>query len=138
MNFDPETDRATGVQKARVRDGYRKALQRNNMETAEEIRNADTLAEAQHIARRMRDYDPLHGDPTNATKAKIKTLYDVLREFGHDDLAEEVRLTENLTSQEQRALEAIEEIGAEVDAVTGEVLQEPGDDTEAREDPAEV
>jgi len=127
-DFDPATDPAKGMNKARVKDAYEKALQRGNDDLAGEIRAAETLSEADRLRKNMRAFDPLHDAPTNSAKARLAKIYETLLELGHHEKAEDLRLTDDLGAQERRADEILAEIPAEVDRVTGEIKSRPEPD----------
>lgn len=127
-DFDPATDPAKGMTRARVKTAYEKALQRDNDDLAREIRAAETLSEADRLRKNMREFDPKHDPPSNATKARLAKIYEALLELGHEERAEDLRLTDDLGAQERRADEILAEIPAEVDRLSGEIKSRPEPD----------
>jgi hypothetical protein len=120
MTFDPKTDKAAGAPRARVKSGYQKLKQRGEDDLAAEVRNADTLKEAELVIQNVPDFDPKHDDPNNASRAKVKNIYDSLLELGHDEKATDLRSVEDLGQQDSCASELAREVDG-IDPLTGQL-----------------
>lgn len=139
INFDPANPPDGGLgrfQNTSVKM-YNKLINRNDQETAEELRSIDSPSEqTRFIRQQVVEFDPKHDeDVYNSVRMRVQNVYNALVALGYDDRAEELR--DCLTAREANVEgnKIIDEIDAEIDPVTGEYEAADGDEaTEAAAD----
>jgi hypothetical protein len=114
MSYDPETDNAGSMNRAKVRAAYETLRRRGEDERAEALREAESLDEQLTLADRVREYEPDHDPATSSAKLGIKRTYDALVAAGHDERAAELASIGTVAEQHQRASDLAAEYDLEV------------------------
>ncbi|MFC6823472.1 hypothetical protein [Halopelagius fulvigenes] len=99
--FDPETDPVVSSRQATVHSAYTRLRARGEDEAANELRQAETLAEQTRIAREVKEFDPEHDSAQNSSQARIRSMYDALLEHGFEEEAEALRSGDTVNEQER-------------------------------------
>lgn len=113
-----------------ARRPYRLLKGRGDDDAAAELASLPAHEQRRYVDREFVDFDPEHDDPVNQELLKVRHAYDALRALGFDDRADALRGVVNSGTQLDRAREALDEVGAEVDLVTGEIANDDGGEGE--------